>query len=119
MIQRGTRLLVSLILASALVAGSAGIASASVVVKATSSRTWSPAKTLVAKGTKVVWKNPTTISHTVTAYGGNWSKNTTIASGGSTAFTFKSTGRFRFRCTIHSTLVGGVCSGMCGVIKVS
>ena len=119
MIQRGTRLLVSLMLAAAMVAGSAGFANAAVVVKATSTRHWNPAKTTVAKGTKVVWKNPTTTTHTVTAYSKNWSKNVTLSSGATTSSVFKNTGTFKFRCTIHSTLVGGVCSGMCGVVKVS
>ena len=119
MIQRGTRVLVSLMVVSAMVAGSAGFANAAAVVKATSTQKWNPAKTSISKGVKVVWKNPTTSTHTVTAYSKNWSKNVTLSSGATTSFVFKNTGTFKFRCTIHSTLVGGVCSGMCGVVKVT
>jgi plastocyanin len=106
-------------MSAALVAGSAGFANAAVVVKATASHHWNPATTSISRGTKVVWKNPTSVKHTVTAYGGGWSKNVTLAPGAHTGFTFNSAGTFKFRCRIHSTLVNGVCSGMCGVVKVT
>jgi len=92
-------------------------ASASVVVKGTSGNRWKPNSVSVATGTKVVWK-AVTGSHTVTAYKGNWSKNTTIAQGTSTSFTFKSTGVYKFRCRFHSSVVNGKCSGMCGKVVV-
>jgi len=114
-----TRFIVAALLSVTLLLTSAGVAQASVVIKATSTRLWNPAKTSVAKGTKVVWKNPTTATHTVTAYKGSWSKNVTLSPGATTSFLFKNTGTFKFRCTIHSTLLNGVCSGMCGVVKVS
>ena len=78
---------------------------------------WMPKITTVAKGTKVTWK-AVSGSHTVTATSKNWSKNTSISTGQTTAFTFKSAGTYRFRCTIHSTVSGGTCSGMCGKIVV-
>ena len=115
-----TRFIVAALLSVTLLLTSAGFAQASVVIKATSTRRWNPATTSVAHGTKVVWKNPTTSPHTVTAWGGGWSKNTTIAAGGGhTAFTFQARGTYKFRCTFHSTVVSGVCSGMCGVVKVT
>ena len=95
-------------------------ASAAVVIKAVSTSTgfkWKPHKVSVAKGTKVVWK-AVSGTHTVTAYSKNWSKNTTISQGSTTSFTFKKAGTYKFRCTIHSTLVNGVCSGMCGKVVV-
>jgi plastocyanin len=95
-------------------------ANAAVVIKAVSTTTgfkWKPHKVSVAKGTKVVWK-AVSGTHTVTAYAGNWSKNTTIAQGTKTSFVFKKAGVYKFRCTIHSTLVNGVCSGMCGKVVV-
>jgi len=116
---RKTRFMVAVVLASTLLLTTAGFAQASTVIKATSTRQWSPAKTSVVKGTKVVWKNPTTATHTVTAYKGSWSKNVTLIPGATTSFLFKNTGTFKFRCTIHSTLLNGVCSGMCGVVKVT
>jgi plastocyanin len=119
-VRTGTRLLVSLTMTAALIIGSAGFANAAVVVKATTAHRWNPASTSISRGTKVVWKNPTGVKHTVTSYGSNWSKNTTISpNGGHTAFTFQASGTFKFRCRFHSTLSNGVCSGMCGVIKVS
>ena len=78
---------------------------------------WHPHSVSITKGTRVVWRAVDT-THTVTAYRGNWSKNTTIAAGDSTRFTFKSAGTYKFRCTIHSSLSQGVCSGMCGKIVV-
>jgi plastocyanin len=95
-------------------------ASASLVIKGvntTSGYRWKPDSVSVATGTKVVWK-AVSGSHTVTAYKGNWSKNTTIAQGTSTSFTFKSAGVYKFRCTFHSRIVDGKCSGMCGKVAV-
>ena len=95
-------------------------ANSAVVIKAVSTSSgfrWKPKITNVANGTKVVWK-AVVGTHTVTAYSKNWSKNVTISAGQTTSFTFKSAGTYKFRCTIHSTLVNGVCSGMCGKVVV-
>jgi plastocyanin len=78
---------------------------------------WKPKLTEVAKGTKVTWR-AVDGSHTVTAYKGPWSKSATIAQGGTTSFTFRRVGNFRFRCTFHSSLVDGKCTGMCGRVLV-
>jgi plastocyanin len=85
----------------------------------TGSYHWKPKSRTIDKGERIVWKNPTSASHTVTAYGGGWSKDTTIGQNEKTGFKFRSTGTFKFRCTFHSTLDGGVCSGMCGSVKVT
>ncbi len=82
-----------------------------------SGNTFSPKTKSVPKGTKVVWKDAGG-THTVTAYSKNWTKNTTLSGTASTRFTFKRAGVYKYRCTIHSTLSGGVCSGMCGKIVV-
>lgn len=87
---------------------------------------WMPSKRTIAKGDKIVWKNPTNTQHKVVAYGGKWKKNTTLSpNGGKTKKRFKKTGTFKFRCTInegtpsaHSSLSGGKCSGMCGKVRV-
>ncbi len=80
---------------------------------------FSPARLNVAVGTKVIWKNVSgTITHTVNAYGGNWTKATKLPPGASTSFVFKKKGKFHYRCKIHSSLVGGTCTGMCGVVIV-
>jgi plastocyanin len=78
---------------------------------------WRPKITSVANGAKVSWK-AVNGTHTVTAYKGNWNKNTTISQGQTTSFTFNNNGVFKFRCTLHSTLSNGVCSGMCGKVVV-
>lgn len=79
---------------------------------------WQPTSRTIHKGDRIVWKNPTSASHSVTAYGGGWSKDTTIASGERTHFKFRKAGTFHFRCKFHSTLTNGACSGMCGTVTV-
>jgi plastocyanin len=114
------RLLALTMAAALLVAFAPQPASAAVVIKGVSTTSgfrWKPHAVSVAKGTKVVWK-AVTGTHTVTAWKGPWSKNTTIAQGTSTSFTFKTTGVYKFRCLFHSALVNGVCSGMCGKVTV-
>ena len=82
--------------------------------------TWSPGVRQIAKGDKIVWKNPTDCEHTVTAYAGDWSKNTELSSGESTRHKFGKAGTFKFRCMTsgHSVLDGGKCTGMCGRVRV-
>jgi plastocyanin len=95
-------------------------AQAAVVVKVgagTNCRHFKPAKVSVHKGAKVVWKD-VCLSHTVTAYSHNWSKDVTLSSGQTTSRIFRTKGVFKYRCRFHSTLSAGVCSGMCGKIVV-
>ena len=82
--------------------------------------TWSPDFRHIAKGDKIVWKNPTSSTHKVTAYSNNWSKNATISPGERTSFRFRKRGTYKYRCTVpgHSSLSGGECNGMCGEIHV-
>ena len=87
-------------------------------VKATGNKTFNPASLSVSKGSKVVWKNPDDDDHTVTAYGRGWSKNARLDQGESTSFTFRRTGTYKYRCTLHSKLDGGTCNGMCGKVRV-
>ena len=79
---------------------------------------WSNDFVSIGKGDKVVWKNPTGVNHTVTFYEGA-TKNTTIGPDERTSKTFKTTGPKYYRCTIHSTLNDGECTGMCGHVHVS
>jgi plastocyanin len=95
---------------------------AAVVVKGVATSNgprWKPKAISINKGVKVVWK-AVSGPHTVTAYKGPWNKNTSLSKGQTTSFTFKRNGVYKYRCTIqgHSTLVNGVCSGMCGKITV-
>jgi len=113
----------AIVLVSALVVlGAAAIpAQAVTIVKAsgTSLATghFKPKSLSVAKGTKVKWKAVEGF-HTVTAYSRNWSKDSNLSVGNPTTFTFKRTGTFKYRCSFHSTLANGVCSGMCAKVVV-
>ena len=97
---------------------------ATVRVKAAGSTTdgwkWQPKTRHAAKGDRVVWRNPTGATHTVTAYSNNWSKNSTVGSGERTKFKFRRKGTFKYRCMTqgHSSLNNGRCVGMCGKIRV-
>lgn len=81
---------------------------------------WDPATGHISKGDKVVWRNPTGATHTVTAYSSNWEKNSTVASGDTTSKIFRRNGAYKYRCTRpgHSSVSGGRCTGMCGVVHV-
>lgn len=86
---------------------------------------WDPEVRRIVKGDRIVWKNPTSTNHTVTAWKGPWSKDTQIAPGESTARRFQKAGVYKFRCMIgsgtafaHSTVEEGTCSGMCGTVRV-
>jgi plastocyanin len=100
-----------------LILAPATTAQAAVRVRATGSQTFRPARLRIDAGTRVVWK-AVSGRHTVTAYRGDWAKDVTISAGETTSFRFDDPGRYRYRCTFHSTLVDGVCSGMCGKVRV-
>lgn len=90
-------------------------------IRATSDREWSKPFKHINKGDRIVWKNPTSGTHTVTAYAGRWNKNATISPGEKTSFKFRRNGSYKYRCTQpgHSSLVNGECNGMCGEIHVT
>lgn len=113
---RYLRTIVAFAMSGALVLAFSPSAQAAEVVRATNFR-FRPKSLDVARGTKVVWRGVEG-SHTVTAYKGRWDKNTVIDAGERTSFTFDRTGRYKYRCRFHSTLVDGNCSGMCGKVVV-
>jgi plastocyanin len=78
---------------------------------------FSPASVTVTHGSTVTWRAGCR-SHTVTSYSSNWSKDTTLQTGQSTSRKFRAKGTYKFRCRFHSSVSGGVCSGMCGSVKV-
>ena len=79
---------------------------------------WRPKTLLVPTGSRVVWKMVDG-RHNVTSIGSNWSKSSDdISAGGTTSFTYNSGGTYRYRCTLHSGLSAGTCTGMCGKIVV-
>lgn len=90
----------------------------SYTVKARANDTWRKVHTYIGKGDRVVWKNPDSEDHDVTAYGGGWTLSETLSPGESVKKRFKKKGTFRYRCQLHSALVGGKCEGMCGFVHV-
>jgi plastocyanin len=78
---------------------------------------WSPATVRISNGDTIKWK-AVSGTHTVSAYGGNWTFNKDLSTGDVEDRTFRHAGTFRFRCMIHSTLTNGQCSGMCGKVVV-
>jgi plastocyanin len=94
---------------------------AQAVVAATirgSGTTWNPTHVTINAGQTVRWR-ATSGNHTIHSYGSNWSFSRTLSSGTSRTHTFSHTGTFRFYCTIHGSVSGGVCTGMCGKVRVT
>jgi plastocyanin len=106
----------SLVAVASMILGQATVAQAAERVRA-SGTSFRPARLKIEEGTRVVWK-AIGATHTITAYRGHWSKDVTLSAGETTRFRFTDSGRYKYRCTIHSTLTDGVCSGMCGKIVV-
>ncbi|HEX2057101.1 MAG TPA: plastocyanin/azurin family copper-binding protein [Actinomycetota bacterium] len=79
---------------------------------------WNKDFVSINKGDKVVWRNPTNRRHTVTFYEGA-TKDTTIGPGERTSKKFKTRGAKYYRCTLHSELNDGECTGMCGHVHVN
>jgi plastocyanin len=122
------RLVVAVALASLSLVGFPGVSSGDTYrIRATgdspSTYRWTPDFRHIIKGDRVVWRNPTSVSHRVVAYRGRWSKNTTIGPGETTRKRFRRTGTYKYRCTVpgHSTLSADEsnCDGMCGVVHVT
>jgi plastocyanin len=115
------RLVVTLVAAGAVVglaAPSLGDTTRIKAIRRDGKYLWNKDFVTISKGDKVVWKNPTNVNHTVTFYKGA-SKNTTISEGERTSKKFRKRGAFLYRCTIHSKLNDGDCSGMCGHVHVN
>ena len=101
------KLVVVLALVVTLVVASSTAAFAKGVVRIPSLK-FKPANISVSKGEKVVWKNTDDVGHNVSSTSSNWSKNTNVASGARTSFTFKKKGTFKYKCAIHPSMTGKV-----------
>ncbi len=111
-------LIVTVIAATAAVAqGRATPARATKTVRAVGSH-WSPTTVRISTGDVIKWRGVSG-THTVSAYGANWSFNKDLSTGDVEDRTFRRAGKFKFRCTFHSTLTNGDCSGMCGKVVVT
>jgi plastocyanin len=105
--------------AAALLVTTAGAGLAkTATVKARSNDTWKKVHTYIGKGDSVRWKNPDTEVHDLNAYGGGWKLSEELSPGESVKKRFKKKGTFRYRCVVHSGIVGGKCQGMCGFVHV-
>ncbi len=67
-----------------------------------------PASLTVKTGTKVVWTNSDSVSHTVTSDVGGILDSSTIAPGQSFSFTFTKSGSVAYHCAIHPGMKGTV-----------
>jgi plastocyanin len=82
------------------------------------SNNWRPRSISVAVGSRIVWRSVEG-THNVTATSNNWNKNSgPLPPGSRTSFTFNRRGTYRYRCTFHSTISNGACTGMCGKVIV-
>jgi plastocyanin len=79
---------------------------------------WSPSTVQIAKRGVVRWRGVSSL-HDVVSYAGDWSYSRALPEGSSVKRRFPRRGTFRFRCTLHSSLVAGSCSGMCGSVIVA
>ena len=122
MAARRRRGIAAFTIALALMAGTAGTADAVTVgVRGVFNGTryvWSPTAKAINRGVTVRWRSVNG-SHTVKSRGTNWSYFRNVPVGTSVTRTFNRRGTFRYYCTIHGSVVNGVCSGMCGRIVVS
>lgn len=114
--------IVVLAIASGLSFGTSGIADAVTVgVRGIFNGTrfvWSPKVRDISRGTTIRWR-AVDGNHNVKSRGANWSYFRNLPRGTAVSRTFRSRGRFRYFCTIHGSVSNGVCSGMCGSIRVS
>jgi plastocyanin len=112
------KVLVGFLVTGALVLGASVALAETFGVRATMERRWQPAHRFITRGDRIKWRNTTQLRHNIKSYGGNWSFFRRLPAGTSRSRQFNSTGVFRFRCKIHSTITNGACSGMCGIIHV-
>jgi len=121
------RIVVASVAAVLIVAALCGVVNASpgrgtvttirAVASTYSSPHWTPKRVKIDPGTQVEWL-ALNYDHVLVAYGDNWTFDHPLPEGASVTKRFRHRGIFLFRCTIHSTLVNGVCQGMCGKVVV-
>jgi plastocyanin len=82
-----------------------------------SGTSWRPARVDIVRGDRVRWR-AVSGTHTVRAYGGNWTYSRILSEGESVSRRFRQRGTYRFFCSIHGNVAGGTCTGMCGRVLV-
>lgn len=78
---------------------------------------WTPNHATINHGGRVKWV-ASSYDHVLAAYGGNWTFRHALPQGSSVTRRFAHAGTFRFRCTVHSSVIDGRCQGMCGKVVV-
>lgn len=70
---------------------------------------FNPTAITVKKGTTVTWTNKDSAPHTVTESDGKDGPNSgNLATADSYSFTFNTVGTFKYKCSIHASMVGSV-----------
>jgi plastocyanin len=89
-------------------------------VKAKDGNKFGPKHAYIGKGDKIKWINKDNIVHDVksTNLKKNWKYKRVLQPGESATRRFKKLGTYIYRCTLHSSIVNGVCEGMCGFVHV-
>ena len=89
-------------------------------VEATNDNTWEPRLIKVNKGSRVRFSNPSDGLHDLKRYKGPWKsgKVVTLYPGDTWIYRFTKASTYRYRCVIHSEMADGVCTGMCGKVRV-
>ncbi len=76
-----------------------------IITDSSGSFAFSPATLTIKAGTTVIWKNTTSVAHTVTSDDGksfdSGTSNPIAAQSGTFSFTFTSPGTFAYHCEIH------------------
>ena len=67
---------------------------------------FTPLTMTVHKGDTVVWRDKTTVAHTVTFNNGSYNK--TVQPGGSVKRVFRKRGTFKYHCSIHTYMHGTI-----------
>ena len=62
---------------------------------------FTPGRLTIRVGTTVIWKNMSSVPHTVTSDDGTTFDSGTFPAGGAFHFTFKTAGTFSYHCNIH------------------
>ncbi len=96
----------------------AGLAQASAVTVVKGyAEDWRPRRVDIARGGTVKWRSIVQ-DHNVSSYKGRWDFHRQVREGDSIRYTFPRSGRYKYVCTLHGSVDGGVCTGMCGVVTV-
>lgn len=108
---------IGVVVASTVVIAVAAAGQVSAVTIRGSGSSWRPSTVDIDRGDRVRWRAASG-THTVRAYGGGWRYSKRISPGESVSRTFRQRGTYRFYCSIHGSVAGGRCTGMCGKVRV-